>query len=309
MILITTALMCEAKPLIAGLGLKRVPEETRWELFGNGEDIFLVVTGVGPVACAAAVSSILTRHGLFRESREEDFVLNIGTCCDPAADEAEFGSIYLINRLTDGETGRDYYPDMPNDLGLKERALVSVAKPVKRDVSSIALQEKSQNCVTKAEQPAYNTAAEQPLYDMEAAFLYQTVKYFLGPDRMAFVKIVSDNGISSEEFSPAELGKKLEAYVGGQKEKLLAVISTLHAYDRTLPGSVALTETDEKLFTDIRATQSMENRLKQLIKYVDCAGLNYRAVIEKMYAEGILPVKNKKDGIAVIDRIESELIR
>lgn len=322
MILITAALMCEAKPIIAFMNLKRVQDETKWELYGNGEDVALLITGVGPVAAAASVSAVMTKYGF----TGRDFILNIGTCCAPEASEDDFGRIYLINKLTDGETGRDFYPDMLIAGKLEENALVSVARPVYRNMPDDEKERTGDGSMNAMQE----SGPKNSLFDMEAAFIYQTAKYYLGPSKMAFLKIVSDNGLRDSRNSFAELGKRIENYVGQQEKAIREFIDAVRkacgnsvfeakpSVDKNQPVGnnqqneiirPGKSEMPEKLAADLRATKSMENMLNQLIKYAAAAGTDYCSIVDKMYAEGLLPVSNKKAGMDVLKQLEKAILK
>lgn len=299
MILITTALRCEANPIISFLKLTRVSDEKKWELYGNCEDILLLITGVGPVAAASAVSAIMTAYGF----SEGDFLLNIGSCCDPGASDGENGRIFLINKLTDGETDRDFYPDMSIAVGISERSLVSVAKPVLLKEEALPLKE----CLQ--ENPALKNLWQKehgPLYDMEAAFIYQTAKYYIGPSQMAFLKIVSDNGLKDGGASFAGLESLIEKCVFQQEAVIRSFLDEIRGKQGKKPCETQ--EADiSSLAKAFHATQTMEKMLGQLIKYANCANIDYQPMIDKMYAEGLLPALNKRDGMLALKHLEREL--
>lgn len=299
MILITVALVCEAKCIISALNLKRINDETRWELFGNEEEVLLLITGTGPVAAAASVSSVMTRYGF----AETGFVINIGTCCDLASSQGKLGQLFLINRITDGETGRDYYPDMMIDSELPEKAVISVAMPVYSCESGL-----QGECEENGKQ------RQSSLYDMEAAFIYQTVKYYLGPSKVAFLKLVSDNGLQEGTASFSEMSKKIEEYMSNRQDEIISFITSVKKYmhgrrSTEKTGQNEKSNNNENLPEALHATRTMENKLMQLIKYSACAGIDFQTIIDRMYSEGLLPVKNKKDGISVLNRIEEEMMK
>ena len=63
--------------MIQTFGLKKVCENSKFQEFTNEEKgICLVITGVGSIPAAVAVSCACSQYGI----REDDFLVNIGTC-------------------------------------------------------------------------------------------------------------------------------------------------------------------------------------------------------------------------------------
>lgn len=324
MIYIATALFCEASPLIKAFSLKKKNGGLKWDLYENDEStIRLIITGVGPVAATAAVSALFTQFGMAKE----DCLINIGTCCENISG-AGTGSLFLINKLTDGTTGRDYYPDMPDDSGLKENSITSLPVMVRKDEN------------------------RQGLFDMEAAFIYQAARYYAGPAQIYFLKLVSDNGvvmgknelITEKSGFLKELGRHTEQLMEGALESILSFIKKIAVYgegvgakrdyvqsvetskagnengeapegSRGEEASVCCAKDDAgpdtekeafgQLYADLCATTAMERKLSQALKYAELAGTDYRKYIQELYDDGRIPVKHKREGILIME----ELIR
>lgn len=289
MIFIVTALQCEAAPLIKAYRLKKLNNSLKWNTYGDSGNLLLIVTGTGPISAAAAVSALLEKF----ECTASDILVNIGSCCELSVSATKPGKMYLINKLTDGVTGRDYYPDMLHGSSFAEHAIVSLAKPVVRA-------EVVDN-------------RESMLYDMEAAFIYQAARYYLGPSHIIFLKVVSDNGISQAEAAEAhpdftELARRIEEYIGARTDNI-----------RTLLYSVADKYSDTErlkeyadraeLFEALKCSQTMENTLNQLLKYADISQIDYRPMLAALYQTGKLPVKCKKDGLAIIQELKALILQ
>lgn len=107
-----------------------------------------------------------------------------------AAHAAQIGDLYVCHKITEQATGKTFYPDILYRHPWKERELVTGMQPLQR------------------------AAAHGALYDMEAAAVYQAGIRFFSPDRMLFLKVVSDFGIAGQERMTAEaLTGLLEQYV------------------------------------------------------------------------------------------------
>jgi len=292
MVFIATALQCEAAPIIRACSLKKLNNDLSWSCYGN-DSLCLFITGVGPIAASAAVSAVLSKY----ECSKDDCLINIGSCCEPEG-SGDIGSIYLINKLTDRTTGRSFYPDMLLRSGLAEREIISSPNPVGR---------------TEAKSFTGEAVHKNPLFDMEAAFIYQAAKYYLGPSQISFLKIVSDNGIALDD-SPNErqnlalLAKRTEELIEEKTEQIKLYISSIsEAADdnKSLPGY----EKTDELAADFKCSKVMKDSLLQLQKYAEIAGVDYRTVLAKFYSEERLPVKSKKDGLKLLAELKSRLLK
>ena len=264
MIYIFTALFCEAAPLIRAWNLKKTEKNLKWDVYVDEEKTrCLVITGVGPIASAAAVSAVFTKF----EAAKRDVMINIGTCCVIAgktpSERTKIGDILLINKLTDGTTGRDFYPDMNVTGGIKESAITSVTEVISAkggradfhgggcpegEGASAGVGDKygagcpeSEGTVAGVGDKAGSVCRESAsavtckrncivagVYDMEAAFIYQTAKFYMGPGQMYFLKVVSDNGVefredTNEPANKAEYPNGLKEYDNGANETVNGV--------------------------------------------------------------------------------------
>ena len=95
----------------------------RFDVFTN-ESIRLVITGVGEINAAAAVSNyrwcVWDFHRMMR-------FLNVG-CGAGFSSDICLGSIFLGNKLTEQMTGRTFYPDMLMKANFRECEIVTVAR-------------------------------------------------------------------------------------------------------------------------------------------------------------------------------------
>lgn len=401
------ALFCEAAPVIKALGLKKEKSDLKWDIYRDeAERLCLVITGVGPIASAAAVSAVFAKYG----AGKGDKMLNLGTCCvvsvqgdqinsdchlmnceedtgcrkeqgdedtesrkeqrngnigdqkeqrdaenlschmaESPNSERKIGEILLINKLTDGTTGRDFYPDMNITLGIRESAVTSMAQVIYKSAG--------QNIPTG-------------VYDMEAAFIYQAAKFYIGPGQMFFLKVVSDNGIkpdTAETGEYAELSQRITGLMEASADVIVKFINSIIDEEYVLfanesryypdegsganskpvgsnPGegcpstpATAGSNTGEgcpvnsrkrdrnsdkslydKLQNELRAkhvledfcaTVAMEKKLVQAFYYAELAGIDYREMLQKMYDDGRLPAQNKKEGILRMEEIVSEIQR
>lgn len=154
------ALPCEAKPLINHFKLKKELSITAFTLYRSRE-ITLTVTGIGKSAMAAGVAYTLA---LFPTSRLA-VLLNIGIAGHISQ---ALGSVFVIEKITDQETERCFYPQLVISPPCAMRTLITVAQV----------------------QPGY---ASGSVYEMEASAFYETAIRFSSAELIQCIKIISDN--------------------------------------------------------------------------------------------------------------------
>jgi len=164
MVFIATALYIEAKPLIEYFGLKKDVGNRYFQVFRN-EEITLVVTGVGKINSSIAVSHAATRYLWDPQS----FIINIGVCGSKDMNE-KIGNIYLINKIVDNETHKNYIPDILIDHPFEES-----------DIETFNYIVKDKELMTAR------------LCDMETSGFYQAASKFFKTHRIYILKIVSDS--------------------------------------------------------------------------------------------------------------------
>lgn len=298
MIYVMMALYQEAHGLIRELELKKNTAYAPFEVFDNeSAGIRLVVTGVGEIAAAAAAAAVCARDG----ADAADFLVNIGCCavggCEPAdrdmdsgygaAHAAQIGDLYVCHKITEQATGKTFYPDILYRHPWKERELVTGMQPLQR------------------------AAAHGALYDMEAAAVYQAGIRFFSPDRMLFLKVVSDFGIAGQERMTAEaLTGLLEQYV---KEVAAFLTNLREAADEeeTLRNDGILQEDEavlERLFAALHCSQTMRASARQYITYAALTGYDWKAELEEWYARGLLPCKDRREGKVRLEELKQVLL-
>lgn len=304
MIYVVTALYQEAHGFIRELELKKNTAYAPFEVFDNeSAGIRLVVTGVGEIAAAAATAAVCARDG----ADAADFLINIGCCaaanagadsgCETvdsgmdsgygAAHAAQIGDLYVCHKITEQATGKTFYPDILYRHPWKERELVTGMQPLQR------------------------AAAHGALYDMEAAAVYQAGIRFFSPDRMLFLKVVSDFGIAGQERMTAEaLTGLLEQYV---KEVAAFLTNLREAADEeeTLRNDGILQEDEtvlERLFAALHCSQTMRASARQYITYAALTGYDWKAELEEWYARGLLPCKDRREGKVRLEELKQVLL-
>lgn len=306
MIHIFTALYPEAKPLIQALSLKKRAAQTHYQQFLSEEgDLSLTITGVGPLQAAAVTASVLTDF----DAGASDQLLSLGTAAALTVCPA---SMYHVNKITEAVTMRDFYPDMLLNTGLPEASLITGAKLYTKQESGYAAE----------------------LYDMEAAAVYQAASMFLGPHQMNYLRIVTDDGLTQEEMetgmtvrtvtnaasgteskpavgTEASAHRSLAAHVTDcveqQVDTIVVVVDKLRALTAAeAAGHQVLTENErqlvDKLIADAHFSKVMADECVQLIRYAALSQLDWQQPIAALYAEGLVPTRDKRAGKIILER-------
>lgn len=274
MIYIFSAFYAEAKNIIDHYGLKKEksPEMVRFDVFAN-ESIRLVITGIGEINAAAAVSNIGGAYGI----SPDDEILNVG-CGAGFSSDICMGSIFLGNKLTEQMTGRTFYPDMLMKANFRECEIVTVARVL-------------------------NEGCDSVVYDMEAAAVYQAAAFFVGPHRMHFIKLVSDAGERIDQSKITELFALQEDKICGYIDRLLSSCADKAPMDDTQSSWNM-----DRLICDMRCSKVMGDQLAQLIKYCRLSGIAYKAVLDEYYTNGLLPCESKREGKKCLFELKQRLL-
>ena len=298
MIYVMMALYQEAHGLIRELELKKNTAYAPFEVFDNeSAGIRLVVTGVGEIAAAAATAAVCARDG----ADAADFLVNIGCCaaggCEPAdrdmdsgygaAHAAQTGDLYVCHKITEQATGKTFYPDILYRHPWKERELVTGMQPLQR------------------------AAAHGALYDMEAAAVYQAGIRFFSPDRMIFLKVVSDSGVAGQERMTAEtLAGLLEQHVKAVAGFLANLWKAADEEEALRSGGI-LQEDEavlEQIFAALHCSQTMRASARQYITYAALTGYDWKAELKEWYARGLLPCKDRREGKVRLEELKQVLL-
>ncbi len=226
-VFIFTALPCEAKPLVNRFKLKKQAEIQAFAVYSNDE-ICLSVTGLGKTAMAAGVafSQAVINHV------EKPIMLNVGVA---GHKDHEIGDVFAVEKITDSDNGRHYYPPLVANLPCKTESIIT---------SSVPQLEYRQN----------------GLYDMEAAAFYEIASRFTTCELVQCIKVISDNQQSpADDLTPKQVTELIQNQLG--------VIEQLINCYKELAGT--LIDMDLPLFEEFRQnyhfTVTEQNQLKALL--------------------------------------------
>jgi len=244
MILVTVAMQCEAKPFIRHLGLKKVQDISVFPVYAN-ERWKLIVSGVGKIRSAAAATFLLTRD----LGNSHGFVLNAGVC-GSGDTKTPAGTPILINKITDHDTGRSYFPDMVWAHPFAEGSLETWSRVLKVIGSSHQIDH---------------------LVDMEASGFFEAASRFLTPDRIAVIKVISDH-FDSSRVTAGEVSMLIERClpsVAGWVESISGSTFGKRPVFRRSEEQYML-----KVSNNLRLTCTMVLELKSLARYHKLSGGN-----------------------------------
>ncbi len=286
MILITTALYCEALPLIQYFHLKKDTAFAKFQVFKN-EDIVLLITKTGTVQAAIGTASLCS----LITPTLRDIFLNLGVCGSSREDDPA-GSIFLCNKIMDLETMRCFYPDILFAHPFKERWVLTSPKVINTDGHQISLP------------PLTGGRPISPmpyLIDMEASGLYQAASYFYQPHQMFFLKVVSDY-LMNTDITP----DKITGLIQKNIDLVMEWISQVQ--DELSKIRPVFTMEEEKytvkLTEALQLSSSMELKLRQLLKYSKLKEGSFTDRIRDFMADKTLPCKTKSEGKKYFEQLK-----
>ena len=227
-VFIYTALPCEAGALISRLQLKKKLHIRPFAIYTN-TDVCLTVTGPGKSAMAAGVAYSQAKFSKIAHP----ILLNVGIAGHL---DAPLGQLFIADKITDADSGRNYYPPRLFDLACTSAAVLTVAKP----------EDKYQQ--------------KNVLYDMEASAFYETAVKFSTAELIQSIKVISDN-----QASPAQNIKSKQV-----AELIATHVDTFVEIQEQLQGLAKEIEGREPEFYQIYSEQwhftvSQKHRLKELL--------------------------------------------
>ncbi len=179
-IFIYTALPCEAKPLIEHFRLKKDTTALPFAVYFN-QDIHLTVTGIGKSAMAAGIG-----YTQARVPHENPVLLNVGIA---GHKDQPLGSLFLIDKITDFDSQRNYYPPLVFTPPCPTCGSQTVSKP----------------------QVDYS---ETELADMEASAFYETAVRFSSGELVQCLKVISDNQLSPATYiNPKQVSALIATHI------------------------------------------------------------------------------------------------
>lgn len=288
MICIICALYPEAQPFIKALELKQDKANKYYKKYNNDEkDICLYITGPGPLNAATAVGYVFSENETCLDSI---LMLNIGSCALISKEDTGSKGLYLCNKLVNIDSGRAFYPDMLLRSDLDEAMILTGSKIYEAENGL----DQGFWDVSKDPYGEYSTTV---LYDMEGAAVYEAASHFIGPHQMHFLKFVTDKG--DGRITADCVRSKAEDSL----DEVINYIEMLKDHNPFLDDTSIDNAEESRICKELHASVSMQFQIRQLLRYADLAGIDYNTMLSDLRNKQILPCKDKRQGLRILEII------
>jgi len=200
MLIIHTALACEAKPWIEALNLKPSKGHGSIRLY-QSDDTQLLVSGTGSLRTSASIAYALgSLTGQVDRSTLQAINIGVAGCVDT---NIPIGDCFIVGKCSSDEGKRHLYPDIFFNHNLPLATL------------------RTSDRIVHSQPAGPIPSAENPLlWDMEGYGFFSACTLFLSPSCMQSLKIVGDHLEDAENVTP----KAIEDLMADKIETLLPTI-------------------------------------------------------------------------------------
>ncbi len=281
MILLIAAMKPEADPLIRFYRLKKDMSVTAFPVFRN-DSVALVISGTGKLRGAAACAMLLTMY----EARKDDTLLvNIGFAGSRTRSVIP-GQLFVIHKITDADTGRDYYPDVLPETGLPRAELTTYPRPVFELPEDL---------------PAQDPEDRISLCDMETAGIMETSARFLETQQVLILKVVSD--LLTPDGLTADV---LKGYMDDRVSDLAKIIETVYEENGRYRKELFADEMAKlaEIADMLKFTKDMTRQLERILRKACLSGGDVMPVLDEART---FTVFTKTEGKRVFEHIGSQL--
>ena len=270
MISIVTALMLEAKPIIEHFKLKKDIDIHPYPVYRNS-DISLIVSGIGKIKSAMAAVYLLSVYN----TTKNDSLLNIGFC-GASKTNYDIGSLLLINKVTDMDTKKDYYPDV----------LINI------NIPQVSLQ-----CF---QQTISNNEWDNEFYcDMESTGIMEVANKFIYAHNVVLLKIISDF------LQPKNLDNKiLKKYITDNMHLIENTINEMKQNNSFIKASTSVDEIAFGIAKNLMFSESMKKMFLKEITKASNKGLDVQKILEPF---SNIKANSKTEGKKIFEKINQKL--
>jgi adenosylhomocysteine nucleosidase len=244
MLIWVAALHCEAKPVIDRYRLRKQPG-LAFDVY-HGDDMALVVSGIGKLASAAACAWIAALH----EQQAALAWLNLGIA---GAAEDDIGDAFLLHQVVDDDSGKRYYPVPVASAYFPGNACRTLGKPV-------------------------DDYRDDCLFDMEASGFMQGALYFSSAELVQCIKLVSDNRQNPGKPTRQQVSDLVHARID-------EITRQAEALAELARGQAALEPTAEswqQLLSLAHFSQTQQSRLRASWRYLHNRGFETAALLNEL---------------------------
>ena len=270
MISIVTALMLEAMPIIEHFKLKKDIELNPYPIYRNG-DISLIVSGIGKIKSAMAAVYLLSVYN----TNKNDSLINIGFC-GASKTIYDIGSLLLINKVTDMDTKKDYYPDVLINAGIPQVSLKCLQKTI-----------------------AENEQQNEFFCDMESSGIMEVANKFIYAHNVVLLKIVSDF------LQPENLDKNiLKRYIINN----MPIIEDTIAKMKQIRGFSKCSSCEEEIAFSIANNLKLSESMKKMfLKEITKANNRELDVNQILKPFASIKANSKTEGKKIFEKINQKL--
>lgn len=290
MIYIITALYIEAEPFIKHFNLKKnfsfrlgqffEPHTVKNSYNCKDTPCSILITGTGEIHAAAAVSALFSSVVL----NSNDILINCGVAGGPDS----LSGTYLISKITEESTGREFYPDLYYSVPFEEQTITTVS--------------------------SVSHSIRKNLTDMESAAIFQVCLNFFSPERMIFLKKISDHGENVSKMklinTISEMFSEILPLIISLSELTLENTQCKKVQSSLIDNSSInnnISFSSDKICTDMLASETMSHEIEQIITYLKAANISIDEFFIPYYQDFRLPVKTRREGKEVLKSFYDKL--
>ncbi len=268
MIHLVVALPAEARPLASHFSLRSAAEGSPFRIY-EGEEISLIVSGIGKTAAAAAVAYQFARSGELRNRAW----LNVGIAGHRAR---PVGEPLVAHKVVDEGSGRSWFPPAVFERPC-ESGVVRTVDRVEREYPADAA------------------------YDMEASGFCASASRLATSELVQVLKVVSDNRSRGPDgISPGEV----EALVEGRLETVDRLVAACAALARELDERQAEPPAFPELSRRWRFTVSERRLLRRLLRRLATLDPEGEPLLE-----AVAPARSGEQALKILqERLDSRAV-
>ncbi len=278
-ILIVTAMMAEARPLIDHYGLKQDTTSHQLPVFGN-DHIRLTISQPGKAQSAVAATYLLSTAA----SLDRLVALNIGVAAfagDTEVEAVACGDLFVVHRVMDHSADKWYFPDILVETGARQLGISTFDYGVTQT-----------NCPDDVTQ----------LVDMEASGFCQAASTFLPPHRVGIVKIVSDF-LAFDQLTQ----QLIEGLIATRVPQIIPIIDAYESLG--IAKSDVLTEEDQGALSGVGAALRLTvTQREQLQQWARTGKLENGGELPDVSRFAGLDVSTKADGKKYFAELRQHLL-
>ena len=240
------ALRSEATLIINFFRMKLKSNCKLFKIYCNlDESHCLVISGIGKINSAAATTYLSQKTSL----KEWTFWINIGIA---GYKENTLGELYVIDKIIDKASKKNYYPSFIIDRNVKRASLLTLDKVKSSNYGDL-------------------------IYDMEGSGFFEIANKIIHKEFILMLKIISD----TPKDSVKNINKhKIEELFDKKKDEILEIIGQIELFSSEEKKKLYIPEVFELILKKWRFSETQRSKLKFLVRR-----LNACKVLDNVFEE------------------------